>query len=186
MSIAVVAILLGLNYSVRATEPDFNRDIRPILSRNCTVCHGPDEKKREAGLRLDMRETATALRDGQRAITPGDPKQSELVRRVSSDDADERMPPPSTGKRLTAQEIDLLSRWIRQGAPYSPHWAYVKPVRPAGSPGRRIAAWPKNDIDRFLLARLEKEKLHPMPEADRNVLIRRLGARSDRPAADDR
>jgi hypothetical protein len=174
MSIAVVAILLGLNYSVRATEPEFNRDIRPILSRNCVVCHGPDEKKRESGLRLDMRQTATALREGHRAITPGDPKQSELVRRVSSDDADERMPPPSTGKRLTAQEIDLLARWIRQGAPYSPHWAYIKPVQPP-VPQVTDREWPKNNIDRFLLARLEKEKLHPMPEAGREVLIRRLG-----------
>ncbi len=94
---------------------DFNRDIRPILSRNCAACHGPDDKKREAGLRLDVRDVAIALRDGHRAITPGDPQQSELVRRVSSDDPDERMPPPSTGKRLTAQEIDHLSRWIRQG-----------------------------------------------------------------------
>ena len=113
---------------------DFNRDIRPILSRNCAACHGPDEKKRQAGLRLDVRASAVAVRDGSQAIVPGDAKKSELIRRVSSDDADERMPPPSTGKRLTAAEIDLLSRWIRQGAPYSPHWAYVKPVRPAVPP----------------------------------------------------
>ena len=137
------------------------------------ACHGPDEKKREAGLRLDVRDTATALRDGHRAIAPGDPEQSELVRRVSSDDADERMPPPSTGKRLTAQEIDRLTRWIRQGAP-------TRRTGPTSSrSGRRVPqvgdrAWPKNDIDRFLLARLEKEKLRPSPEADRNALIRRL------------
>jgi hypothetical protein len=152
---------------------DFNRDIRPILSRNCAACHGPDEKKRQAGLRLDVREIAIALRDGHRAITPGDPQQSEVVRRVSSNDPDERMPPPSTGKRLSAQEIDHLSRWIRQGAAYTPHWAYVKPVRPP-APQVGDRAWPKNDVDRFLLARLEKEKLNPLAEADRPALIRRL------------
>jgi hypothetical protein len=157
-----------------AAEPvDFNREIRPILSRNCALCHGPDEKKREAGLRLDLRDVATALRDGHRAIAPGDPKESELIRRVSSDDADQRMPPPSTGKRLTAAEIDRLSRWIRQGAPYAPHWAYVKPVRPP-VPQVGDRAWPKNEVDRFLLARLEKEKLHPAAEADRGALVRRL------------
>ncbi len=160
----------GLN---RAPTPDFNREIRPILSRNCNACHGPDEKKRQAGLRLDQRASAIAVRDGSQAIVPGDAKKSELIRRVSSDDADERMPPPAKGKQLTAAEIDLLSRWIREGAVYSPHWAYVKPLRPR-APSVGDAAWPKNDVDRFLLARLEKEKLRPSPEADRYVLIRRL------------
>ncbi len=120
-----------------------------------------------------MRASAVAVRDGSQAIVPGDAKKSELIRRVASDDADERMPPPSTGKRLTAAEVDFLSRWIRQGAPYSPHWAYVKPVR-AAVPIVSDAAWPKNDIDRFLLARLQQEKLRPSPEADRYVLVRRL------------
>jgi hypothetical protein len=152
---------------------DFNRDIRPIISRNCAACHGADEKKREAGLRLDVRTSAIALHDGHRAIAPGDLKNSELVRRVTSNDADERMPPPSTGKRLTAQEIDRLSAWIRQGAPYAPHWAYVKPIRHR-PPEVGDRAWPKNDIDRFLLARLEKERLRPQPEADRITLVRRL------------
>ncbi len=152
---------------------DFNRQIRPILSRNCAACHGSDEKQRQAGLRLDERESAVAAHDANRAIVPGDPKKSELVRRVSSDDTDERMPPPSTGKRLTAAEIDLLYRWIREGAVYSPHWAYVKPTRPA-APRLDETIWPKNDIDRFILARLERETLRPSPEADRNVLIRRL------------
>ncbi len=152
---------------------DFNRDIRPILSRNCAACHGQDEKQRQAGLRLDVRSSAVAVHDGSQAIVPGNAKKSELVRRVSTNDADERMPPSSTGKRLTATEIDQLSRWIGQGAVYSPHWAYVKPVRPAVPPVHD-AAWPHNDIDRFLLARLEQEKLRPSPTADRNVLIRRL------------
>jgi hypothetical protein len=156
-----------------AETVDFNRDIRPVLSRNCAACHGPDEKKREAGLRLDKRDSATALHEDHRAIAPGNPKQSELIRRVSSNDADERMPPPSTGKRLTSQEIERLSSWIRQGAPYAPHWAYVKPIRPqVPLVGERT--WPKNGIDRFILARLEQERLHPSPEAERGTLVRRL------------
>jgi len=100
---------------------DFSREIRPILSRNCFVCHGPDAKKHAAGLRLDVRESAVAPRGDRQAIFPGDPKRSELVRRVSSDDDDERMPPPSTDKRLNDREIVLLSRWIGQGASYAPH-----------------------------------------------------------------
>ena len=174
LALACGLVMLIFASPLQAVETvDFNRDIRPILSRNCAACHGPDEKKRQAGLRLDVREIAIALRDGHRAIAPGDPQQSEVVRRVSSNDPDERMPPPSTGKRLSAQELDHLSRWIRQGAAYAPHWAYVKPVRPP-VPQVGDRAWPKNDVDRFLLARLEKEKLHPSPEADRPTLIRRL------------
>ena len=175
LSAATVSLLLAMPLGGLAAREtvDFNRQIRPILSRNCAACHGSDEKQRQAGLRLDERESAIAAHDGSRAIVPGDAKKSELIRRVSSDDADERMPPPSTGKRLTAAEIDALSSWIAQGAVYSPHWAYVKPTRPAAPPVDDTA-WPKNDIDRFLLARLEHEKLRPSPEADRNVLIRRL------------
>ncbi len=175
LSAATVLLLLAMPFdSLAAKESvNFNRDIRPILSRNCAACHGSDEKQRQAGLRLDERASAIVARDGSQAIVPGDPKKSELIRRVSSDDADERMPPPSTGKRLTAMEIDHLSSWIAQGAPYSPHWAYVKPARPA-APKVSDAAWPKNDIDRFILARLQREKLNPSPEADRYVLIRRL------------
>jgi hypothetical protein len=171
-SFGVAGLLLSSPLMALETV-DFNREIRPIISRYCAACHGADEKKREAGLRLDIRESATAVRDGRRAIAPGDLKKSELFRRVSSEDPDERMPPPSTGKRLTAQEIDKLSAWIRQGAPYAPHWAYIKPVRPK-SPAVSDRAWPKNEIDRFLLARLEKEKLRPSPEADRTTVVRRL------------
>ncbi len=168
-------LLLGcLASDVEAVDAiDFNRDIRPILSRNCAACHGADEKKREAGLRIDVRESAIAPHDGHQAIAPGDPKKSELIRRITSTDADERMPPQSSGKKLTSQEIDLLTRWIKQGAPYTPHWAYVKPVRPT-VPAVNDKAWPKNELDRFLLARLEKEKLRPAPEADRYALARRL------------
>jgi hypothetical protein len=173
-SICLVTALIFLPCPLRAAETvDFNRDIRPILSRNCAACHGQDERKREAGLRLDVREVATEVRDGHRAIAPGDASQSELIRRVSSNDADERMPPPSTGKRLAVHEIDLLSRWIGQGAHYSQHWAYIKPVR-RQVPQVTDHTWPKNNLDRFLLARLEKEKLRPQPQADRVTLSRRL------------
>ena len=152
---------------------NYAREIRPLLSRNCGPCHGPDEKKREAGLRLDVRESAIAERGGHRTITPGDPQRSEIVRRIRSSDADEQMPPPSTGKKLSRQEMDLVTRWIQQGAPFSPHWAYVKPVRPP-LPAVCDRGWPKNDVDRFLLARLEKERLRPSSEADRSILARRL------------
>jgi hypothetical protein len=155
-------------------EPvDFNRQVRPILSQNCLTCHGRDEKKRQADLRLDVREIATAVRDAARAIAPGHPEASELLRRITSADAGERMPPPETGKKLSPGEIETLIRWIKEGAPYAPHWAYLKPVRP---PLPRVggASWPKNAIDHFILARLEREGMRPSPEADRTALIRRV------------
>ena len=109
---------------------DFTREIPADPLAELLSCHGPDEKKREAGLRLDVRESVVAAREGHRAIARGDPKLSELVRRISASDADERMPPPATGKRLIPQEIDRITPLDQAGAPYSPHWAYVRPVRP--------------------------------------------------------
>jgi cytochrome c553 len=156
-----------------ADQVDFNRDIRPILANNCFTCHGPDEKKRQASLRLDRYEIAIADRDGTRAIVPGNPQASALVQRIASSDADERMPPAETGKKLTPQQIETLTRWIKQGAKYSPHWAYVKPIRPPVPPVAN-RAWPHNAVDSFILARLEHEGLGPSPEADRYVLVRRL------------
>jgi len=157
-----------------AADPvDFNRQIRPILSSHCFTCHGPDEKSRQADLRLDLREVATANRDGARSIAPGDPETSELVRRITSGDPDERMPPAETGKVLGPGEIETLVRWIKEGAPYAIHWAYQKPVRPP-LPPVADPSWPKNAIDHFILARLEREGLRPSPEADRAALIRRV------------
>jgi hypothetical protein len=156
-----------------ADKLDFNRDVRPVLSRNCFACHGPDDKKREADLRLDVRENATAGRNGKPTIAPGRPDASELVRRITASDPDERMPPRETGKKLTPQEIDTLRQWIAEGAAYAAHWSYVKPVRPP-VPTVATAAWPKNEIDRFILARLDREGLRPSPEADRATLVRRL------------
>ncbi|MCI0639394.1 MAG: PSD1 and planctomycete cytochrome C domain-containing protein [Gemmataceae bacterium] len=155
------------------TTVDFNRDIRPIFSENCFVCHGPDEEQRKAKLRLDTQEGAFAkLRRGGHAIVPGKSADSELVYRVTSESPTERMPPPKTDKKLSQQQIDLLKRWIDQGAAYSKHWAFVAPKRP--SLPKVNAAWPRNGIDRFILARLQSEKLQPSPEADRVTLIRRL------------
>ena len=153
---------------------DFNRDIRPILSENCYKCHGPDGNERKAKLRFDLREEALKpAKSGERAIVPGAPEKSKLVERITAGDPDDRMPPLKSGKKLTQRQIELLRRWVEQGAPYATHWAYVKPVR---SPLPRVQNknWPRNDIDYFLLARLEKEGFKPSPEADRYALIRRV------------
>lgn len=155
-----------------ATEPaahkiDFNRDIRPLLFNNCVACHGPDEKERKAGLRLDTREGALA---GE-SLVPGKPEESELLRRVRSHEAGEVMPPPKTGKKLTAQEISRLEAWIRQGANYAPHWAYQKPQRPALP---SAGSWGRNPIDGFLLKKLTELGLKPQPEADAYTLVRRV------------
>src|SRR3954454_7610488 len=148
---------------------DFNRDVRPILSNNCFACHGPDDKARKADLRLDLRDAALKAE----AFAPGKPEASELVRRIISTEAGEVMPPAKTGKKLSKAEIDILTRWVRGGANYAKHWAYVTPVRPE-LPAVKDAAWARNPIDRFILARLEKEGLRPSPEADRYALARRL------------
>src|SRR2546427_36777 len=142
---------------------DFNREVRPILADNCLACHGPDKNKRKAGLRLDRREEATGkLESGDRAVVPGDVEHSKLLKVVASEADDERMPPKKTGKRLTKDQIALLRDWIAQGAPFKEHWAYLSPERPPLPPVRH-KSWPRNEIDRFILARLEKEGLGPSP-----------------------
>jgi hypothetical protein len=153
---------------------DFNRQIRPILSENCFVCHGPDEKQRKVKLRLDTRDGALKeLRDGGHAIVPGKSSESVLIERVTADRASRRMPPATTGKRLTPAQVELLKRWIDQGANWSEHWAFVAPKRPA-LPKVKNTTWARNGIDYFILARLEKEGLKPSAEADRVRLIRRV------------
>ena len=159
-----------------ASEPavEFNRDIRGILSNNCFQCHGPDENERQAELRLDQpTEVGIELASGTRAIVPGEPDQSELIRRITSPHDDERMPPANFGKRLTEREVQLLQDWIGQGANFAKHWSYQLPTR-AATPRVSNMAWPKNKIDYFLLARLEAEERTPSPEADRYTLIHRL------------
>jgi hypothetical protein len=155
---------------------DFTRDIRPILSNNCFHCHGPDPHDRQGGkngLRLDTEAGALEDLGGHAAVVRNHPEKSALIQRITSTDADELMPPAKTGKKLTPHEIDLLTRWIKQGAPYAGHWSYTKPVRPA-VPSVKNPAWCKNEVDRFLLARLESEGLAPAAAADKETLIRRV------------
>ncbi|HEY7116267.1 MAG TPA: DUF1549 domain-containing protein, partial [Tepidisphaeraceae bacterium] len=171
----LIALAIAPLPCAAAEQPvDFNRDVRPIFASKCLQCHGQDERARKAKLRLDVRDVATKpAKSGKAAIVPSHPEQSELVRRISTDDDDDVMPPPKNSDRLSAQQIKTLRTWIANGAPYALHWAYVKPVRP-DPPAVKDASWPANEIDRFVLARLEKEGLHPGPAADRYTLIRRL------------
>ena len=152
----------------------YNEHIRPILSTNCFYCHGPDEKHREAKLRLDTREGATADLEGDFAIVPGKPDKSELLRLITSDDRDEMMPPPKSKKpKLSERDVALLRKWIEQGAEYEAHWAFL-PLASAEPPAVKNAKWARNGVDRFILARLEKEGIEPSPEADRTTLCRRV------------
>ena len=172
-SVCLCAFLAGSAGSLAQTAErplSFNRDIRPILSDKCFTCHGQDAKKREADLRLDTFEGATADLGGTRAIAPGDLEQSELWVRVNSSDEDEVMPPPASHKSLNEAEKALLKQWITQGAPYQKHWAFEPIQRPA-VPQIAGAAQP---VDAFLLERLQQVGLTPQPLADRETLIRRV------------
>ncbi len=155
----------------------FNRDIRPLLSDRCFACHGPDEAKREAKLRLDIAETDHGpfrKREGYEVIQPGDADASELWKRISSDDPSLRMPPPgSNEKPLTDEQKTMIRRWIQQGAPYAGFWSF-EPPRPQKLPSVRDISWPANRIDRFVLASLEKRGMQPQPSADKRTLIRRV------------
>jgi mono/diheme cytochrome c family protein len=172
-----VVMLLGLmpNASTSAAEPvQFNRDIRPILANHCFQCHGPDSPARKGGLRLDQRDHAIApAESGSSAIVPNRAEASELVKRILADDAETVMPPPEVEKPLTPLQIDLLQQWIKEGAQYEAHWSFIAPQR-RDLPKVQQTDWPRNDIDYFILARLESESLHPAPEAELATLIRRL------------
>ena len=148
---------------------EYNRDIRPILSGNCFRCHGPDGKQRQADLRLDLRDVAVR----KKAIVPGKPDESELVRRIFSTSPDEMMPPPESNRVLEPREKEILREWIAQGAPYQPHWAYVPPAR-RSPPEVKARDWVRNPIDAFVLEKIEARGLAPVPEADRRTLARRL------------
>lgn len=151
----------------------FNRQIRPLLSDRCWTCHGPDEKNRKGRLRLDTRDGALASKDGRAIIAPGRPEQSELIKRIVSNDPDEKMPPPESHLSLSDQEIELLREWIAQGAEWEKHWAFI-PAHKSEPPAVPNRAWARNTIDRFVLAKLEEAGLAPAPEAGRERLIRRL------------
>lgn len=174
-SLAFVSTLLASNCLSAADEGvNFNRDVRPILSRNCFQCHGPDENTREAGLRLDLSANVAAESDsGLAAIVPNKPDQSELLRRVVSDDEQERMPPGDSSNRLSEKEVEVLRRWIEQGAQYQGHWAFIPPQRPE-LPSVINRQWPINEVDHFILAELETEGLSPTDAATKQTLIRRL------------
>ncbi len=149
------------------TTVRFGRDILPIFAENCFKCHGPDEKARKAKLHLDRQEVALNV------IVPGKSAESKLVHRITATDPNEVMPPPKSNRKLSAEQKELLRRWIDQGAPWGRHWAYETPTRP-DLPVVKNSAWPKNPIDHFILARLKKEHLSPSPEATKETLIRRL------------
>jgi hypothetical protein len=171
--LGLLAALLCLP-AIAAEKVDFQRQVRPILADKCFACHGADAEHREGGLRLDQREAALKGGDsGAAAIAPNQPAASELVKRIFSANADEQMPPASSKKPLTEAEKALLKQWVAEGAEYQAHWAFQPPVRPA-LPAVKAQAWPKNEIDRFILARLEKEGLTPSPAADPTTLLRRL------------
>ena len=166
----------GVFASPAVAEPklDFNRDVRPILSDACFKCHGFDPNTREAGLRLDTLEGATAKLDsGTTAIVPGKSGESELLRRITSSDAAEKMPPADSGKSLSAAQIEILKRWIDEGAEYKPHWSFITPVRPT-PPTVPEGSVVRNPIDNFILARLAQEGLKPSSEADKTTLLRRV------------
>lgn len=172
-SLQVVLLLVALGASppvVSAGQAvNFSRDVLPILSDRCFHCHGPDETDREAGLRLDQRESAQEDRGGYAAVVPNDPDASELLTRVISEEPSEQMPPPDSHRKpLAEHEIDILRRWIADGAIWGKHWAFEKPSRP------NMDASETHPVDAFIHKRLEREGVKPSPEADRRTLIRRL------------
>ncbi len=155
-----------------AAKIDFNRDIRPLLSDNCFGCHGPDEKTRKGKLRLDLPEGAFKARDPLPAITPKDLAKSELWNRITTKDEDDLMPPADSHKKLLPEQIELIRKWIVQGAEYEGHWAFEKAVKPAlPAKGK---GWAKNEIDQFVAAQLDQKKLKPEAEANKETLIRRI------------
>ncbi len=156
-------------------EVQFNRDVRPILSDRCYACHGPDKGNRKTKMRLDIEADAKAPLSGNRfALVAGNPEKSEIYKRIASTNQAQRMPPAYLGHdKLRDDQIEVIRQWIEQGAKYQPHWSFIPPVK-AALPAVQDKGWPKNDIDYFVLHRLEREGLKPSPEADRHTLIRRV------------
>ncbi len=149
-------------------DVSFNRDVRPILSDKCFFCHGPDSENRQAYLRLDLEDEAKSY-----AIVPGDPGQSAVIHRISSSDPDVRMPPVGSKLALTDEEIQTIQRWIEQGAPWEDHWAFIPPVK-NDLPEVQATTWPANEVDHFVLSRLERAGLQPSDRASAEQLIRRV------------
>ncbi len=171
------AVLLGATPALAAPKKKtivFNRDIRPILSEHCFACHGPDEKKRKAKLRLDINDKLFDERKGGvTVLVPGDLVESELYANVTTDDEDTLMPPADHDKPLSGRQKELIGQWIKEGAQWQEHWSFMKPVRPK-VPQTKHAQWAKNPIDHFIAAKLEEQELPPSKEANRETLIRRV------------
>lgn len=163
--------IIALSLPVVVSAVDFSREIRPILSDNCFFCHGPDEKKREAGLRLDDEASAKKDNEGVIAVIPGNPEKSALIQRILSTDPDEVMPPPKQHKTIPTAQVALLKEWIKQGATWGKHWSY-EVVKKSEVPSSQSVGL--TDIDRFLAQRLAKEKLKFSMESDTATLVRRL------------
>ena len=175
--VSFLIVLLGCTL-LGAQDPvgrslQFNRDIRPILSDKCLRCHGPDTNARKADLRLDDEHSARSDRGGYRVVNAGHPENSELIRRITTDDPDEHMPPAKSRLKLSPHEVTLLRRWIAQGGRYQRHWAFIPPRRPP-VPQVRQTGRIRNSIDAFIQMRLEREGWRPAPEADKVMLIRRV------------
>jgi hypothetical protein len=163
---------LGASFGAWAAV-DFNREVRPILSEHCFACHGPDEAKLKAGLRLDREEDAfKELKSGERAIVAGDLEKSAAIQRITTSDADDIMPPVKHGKALSKEQIETLKAWVKEGAKWQKHWAFVAPQRPE-APKVKDKGWARNGIDPFVQAKLEKANLKPNAEADKATLLRR-------------
>jgi len=172
LSAFVLAASGNLIHTVSAADArklEFNRDIRPILAEACFACHGPDSAARKADLRLDQRDNAIEMA----AIEPGHPETSELISRILTDDPELVMPPPATKKVVTAEQKEILRKWIEQGAEYQLHWSFIPPELPS-MPTVSNEKWVRNPIDRFILAKLEAANLTPASEADRRTLARRV------------
>ncbi len=159
---AFLWLMFAFSYVDAQQALDFNRDIRPILSDNCFLCHGPAESTREADLRLDDREAAVA----SEAINPGDPDDSQLVERIESNDPDTMMPPPDSNKRLSKSQQALLKQWVAEGAEYQQHWSFVPP--------KKSTSTDSNPVDFFIQRKLKSAGLQPSPQADLPTLIRRI------------
>ncbi len=169
---SVAALLMGWG-TLSAQDPvDFNRDIRPLLSDRCFQCHGFDAQARQAGLRLDTWEGLTTPTGGRRPIVPGSPADSEVIRRITADDTAERMPPASSGHTLSAAEIALLRRWVKEGAPFARHWAFEPPRKPT-LPRSHKDDPVRSELDRFVSSNLRERGFAPSPEAAPETLARR-------------
>jgi hypothetical protein len=165
-------ILPRLQAVEKEHKVDFDKDIQPILSDKCFHCHGPDAKTREGKLRLDTFEGATAKRKRGAAVIPGKAMDSDLIRRMITDDEDDLMPPSDSNRHVSKEQIELLKRWIDQGATWSEHWAFRKPSTP--TPPAVGKTWANNPVDNFIYQKLSHKNLKPNPQADKRTLLRRL------------